>query len=81
MVKTDQNLLQNRSADFHETWYVAFGTPAHHSLFKLWPWSDLDLIYGKVKFGYIGFSIGKSEIWIFQKLLQPVTWKVEGADI
>ena len=20
--------------DFHETWYVALGTPAHHSLFK-----------------------------------------------
>ena len=27
-------LLQNRQADFHETWYVASGTPAHHSLFK-----------------------------------------------
>ena len=27
-------LLQNRRADFHETWYVASGTPAHHSLFK-----------------------------------------------
>ena len=27
-------LLQNRRADFHETWYVASGTPAHHCLFK-----------------------------------------------
>ena len=27
-------LLQNRWADFHETWYVASGTPVHHSLFK-----------------------------------------------
>ena len=27
-------LLQNRQADFHETWYVAFGIPAHHSLIK-----------------------------------------------
>ena len=27
-------LLQNRRADFHETWYVASGTPANHSLFK-----------------------------------------------
>ena len=27
-----ENLLQNRLADFRETWYVAFGTPAHHSL-------------------------------------------------
>ena len=49
------------TVDFHETWYVASGTPAHHSLFKWWPWSDLDLFYGKVKFGFLGFSIGKSE--------------------
>ena len=27
-------LLQNRRADFHETWYVASGTPAHHNLYK-----------------------------------------------
>ena len=33
--KTLKNLLlQNRRADFHETWYVVSGTPAHHSLFK-----------------------------------------------
>ena len=54
-------LLRNRQADFHETWYEASGTPAHHSLFKWWPWSDLDLFYGKVKFGNLAFSIGKSE--------------------
>ena len=41
-------------------------TPAHHSLFKWWPWVDLDLFYGKAKFGNLGFSIGKSEIcWFF----------------
>ena len=27
-------LLQNQRADFHETWFVASETPAHHSLFK-----------------------------------------------
>ena len=27
-------LLRNRQADFHETWYVASGTPNHYSLFK-----------------------------------------------
>ena len=33
--KPFKNLLfQNRRADFHETWYVASGTPAHHKLFK-----------------------------------------------
>ena len=42
-------------------WYVASGTPAYHSLFKWWPWSDLDLFYGKVKFRNLVFSIGKSE--------------------
>ena len=52
-------LLRNRWADFHETWYVASGTPAHYILFKLCPRNDLDLFYGKVKFGNLGFSIGK----------------------
>ena len=60
--KPFKNLLfRNRRADFHETWYEVSGTPAHHSLFKWWPSSDLDLFYGKVKFGNLGFSIGKSE--------------------
>ena len=27
-------LLRNQQVDFHETWYVALGTPAHYSLFK-----------------------------------------------
>ena len=27
-------LLQNGRADFHETWYVAFGTPTCHSMYK-----------------------------------------------
>ena len=54
-------LLRNRQTDLHETWYVASGTSAHHSLFKWWPASVLDLFYGKVKFGYLGFSMGKSE--------------------
>ena len=39
----------------------SIGTPAHYSLFKWWPWSDLELFYGKVKFGNLGFSIGKYE--------------------
>ena len=34
-LKTFKNLLlQNRQANFHETLYVEFGTPAHHSLLK-----------------------------------------------
>ena len=30
-------------------------------LFKLWSWVDLDPFYTKVKFGHIGFCVGKSE--------------------
>ena len=67
-------LLQNWQADFHETWYIASGTPAHHSLFKWWPWVDLDLFYGKVKFGNLGFSIGKSENFQNYCSLWPETY-------
>ena len=60
--KTFKNLLlQNLQADFHEAWYVGMGTPADHSLYKWRPWSDLDLFYSKVKFGNLGFSVGKNE--------------------
>ena len=52
-------LLRNRWTDFHETRYVALGTPAHHSWFKWWPWADLNLFYGKVKFCNLGFFIEK----------------------
>ena len=34
-------------------------------LFKLWPSVDLDLFYAKVKFGHIGFCMGKSENYLF----------------
>ena len=75
------SLLWNRRAAFHETWYVASRTPSHHSFFKWWHWSDLDLFYCKVKFGNLGFSMGKKwQQWIFQRLLQPVTWKLVDAD-
>ena len=48
---TFQNLLlQNRWTDGHDTWYVAFRTQVLPRLFKLWPWVDLDLFYGKVKY-------------------------------
>ena len=76
MLKTFKNLLLwNRWTDFHETWSLASGTQAHYSLYKWWPWVDLDLFYGKVKFGNLGFSIGKSENCWFSEHLQPVTWK------
>ena len=61
-VKLKKNLLlRNRWADLDETWYVACGTWAHHSLYKLWPLDDLDLFYAKVKFGNLGISMGKNQ--------------------
>ena len=33
-----------------ETWYVAFGTWAHHNLYKSGLCIECDLIYGKVNF-------------------------------
>ena len=69
-------LLQNRRTDFHETWYVALGTPAHHSLFKWWPFVDLDLFYGKVKICNLGFSIGKVKTVDFSDTIAASDLKV-----
>ena len=79
--KPFKNLLRNRQT-ISTKQYVTSGTPAHHSLFKWWPSINLDLFYGKVIFGNLGFSMEKSENSVFlQKLLQPVTWKLAGAVI
>ena len=58
--KTFKNLLlQNQKSYDLETWHVALGTQALQSLYKWWPWVDLDLFYGKVKFGPLCFCMGK----------------------
>ena len=59
MVKTLKNLLWNQKADDPKTWYAASGARVLPSLFKWWPWVDLDLFYGKVKFGPLCFCMGK----------------------
>ena len=73
MVKTLKNLLlQNQQTDDLETLYVALSMQVLPRLFKLFPWVDLDTFYAKVKFGDIGFCMGKSENYLFfWKLLQP----------
>ena len=76
-VKTLQkSSSRNQWADFHESWYVALMTPAHHSLFKWWPWSALDLFYGKVKFDNLGFLWEKWKQWIFRDYRSqwPESW-------
>ena len=61
MVKTLKNLLKNHGVDCLETWDVACGELVLWNLFKWWPWVNLGLIYGKVKFGPIGFWLEKVE--------------------
>ena len=66
MVKTLKNLLlQNLLTDDLETLYVALSMQVLPRLFKLLPWVDLDTFYAKVKFGDIGFCMGKSENYLF----------------
>ena len=45
--------------------YAALGARVLSSLFKWWPWVDLDLFYGKVKFGTLCFCMAKSSdpVW------------------
>ena len=54
-------LLQNQKTDDLETWSAASGAPVLPSLFKWWPWVDLDLFYSKVKFGPLCYCMGKKE--------------------
>ena len=52
-------LLRNQKADGLKTWYAALGAWILPRLLKWWPWVDLDLFYGKVKFGPLCFCMGK----------------------
>ena len=54
-------IIQNQKSYDLETWHAASGTQALQSLHNWSPWIDLDLFHGKVKFGNLCFSIGKSE--------------------
>ena len=66
MVKTFKNLLlQNQNSYDLETWHVALGTQALQSLYKWWPWVDLDLFYGKVKLGnlYVWKNEGETKVY------------------
>ena len=65
MVKTFKKLLlQNQWTDDLETLYVALSLKVLPKLFKLLPWVDLNTFYAKVKFGDIGFCMGKSENYL-----------------
>ena len=44
--------------------YVALSMQVLPRLFKLLPWVGLDTFYAKIKFGDIGFCMGKSENYL-----------------
>ena len=58
MVKSLKSLLFWNQM-YLKSWYAASGTWVLPSLFKWWPWVELDLFYGKVKFGPLCFCLGK----------------------
>ena len=60
LVKPFNNLfLWNLTADDLETWHAVLCTRLLPNLFKLCPRGDLDLFYGKIKFGPACFCTGK----------------------
>ena len=69
-----KNLLRNQWADYHETWYVALGTQANHTLFKSWRLDGLILGQGQ-RWSHRLLYGKKSKLCIFQKPFQPVIWK------
>ena len=46
------------------------------TFFKLGPWVDLGLFYTKVKFGHIGFYMGKSENYYLLTTIAALGLKV-----
>ena len=82
MVKILKNLLlQNQLTNDLETWYVALCMWVLPRLFKLSPWVDLDPFYAKVKFGHIGFCMGKVKIIYFLETIAALglklTWSIQ----
>ena len=51
--------LKKSSPELKETWYASLGARVQPSLLKWWPLVDLDLFYGKVRFGPLCFCMGK----------------------
>ena len=63
------HLLWNQNVDDLESWYAALGTQVLPSLFKWWPWDDLDLFHGNVKFGPFFCMEKKVKQWIFSETI------------
>ena len=60
IAKTFKNpLLKNQKACDFETWHEASGNGTLQSLYKSWPWDDLDLFYGKINLSRISQISGE----------------------
>ena len=71
MVKTLKNLLlRNQKADDLETCYAASGYSSTTKFLQMMTLVDLDLFYGKVKFGPLSFCMGKKvKQWFFSETI------------
>ena len=58
-------------------WNLASCMGVLPKLFKLWPLVDLDPFNAKVKFGHIGFCMGKSEFFFFLETIAALGRKVD----
>ena len=80
--------LRNYCANLNQISYERFQVQGNDNLMTWWPWSDLELFYGKVKFGNLCFSKGKSEnsgffrdyssLWPESWYMQTTNWVYEG---
>ena len=74
MTKTLKNLLLRNQESFRaESWYPALWTQDLPSLFKWWPYVDLWLFYGKVKFASPCICMGK----LLKNVLKTNDWNLQ----
>ena len=71
LVKNIKILLWNQKTNDLETWCATSGVQVLPSLFKWWPWVDLDLFYGTARSNLIPYAFvwEKGKTNDFQKLL------------
>ena len=71
-----KHLLWSQQVDDLESSYAALGTRVLPSLFKWWPWDDLGLFHGKVKFGPCFCMEKNVKQWIFSETIVVYDIKV-----
>ena len=77
MVKPFKNLLlRNRRSDFHETWYVASGTPAHHTFLYDDPRVTLTYFTARSNLINLDFSMVKLKTVDFSETIADSDLKV-----